>query len=166
MLHSVMISAILILQFFSVEMADAAQEEGLEVVVEGVRATQGEVGIAVFNNKKGFPVQIEHAYATEWIPLKEDQKSVTALFDALPPGEYAISVMHDENGNRKLETSMVGFPKEGVGFSNDQKVVMSAPKFKKCKFALKPGELKKIVIQMDYRHAKKMEKVKSDKKKE
>ena len=152
MFHKGIVSAILIFQFFSMGKTYSEQQEGLKVWVEGVRAVPGEVGIAVFNTKKGFPIHIEHAYATEWIPLKEDQKSVMATFNSLPPGEYAISVLHDENGNRKMDRTTTGFPKEGVGFSNDQRVTLKAPGYQESKFYLSPGEKKRIKIQLDYSH--------------
>ncbi len=76
---------------------------------------------------------------------------MAAVFDTMPAGEYAVSVVHDANGNRKVNRSFFGFPKEGVGFSNDQKVVMSAPRYDKSKFPLVAGENKTIVIKLDYR---------------
>lgn len=124
----------------------------LEVQVNGILTVGGEIGVAVFNQKTGYPIQIEHAYEAEWVALEKDQTSVTVEFDSLPDGEYAVSVMHDENGNRKLERSGVGFPKEGVGFSNDQRVTLKAPGYEKSKFTLSSGERRKIIVQLDYRH--------------
>jgi len=42
-------------------------------------------------------------------------------FEDIPPGTYALVVIHDENMNGKLDTNWVGIPKEGYGFSNDVK---------------------------------------------
>jgi uncharacterized protein (DUF2141 family) len=47
----------------------------------------------------------------------------------LPTGRYAIAVLHDENSNHKLDRNIVGWPKEGFGFSNNPKVNLSAPSF-------------------------------------
>ena len=49
----------------------------------------------------------------------------------------------------------MGFPREGVAFSNGQKVTLRAPRFKKSKIKLAESETKRISIPMDYRHAKK-----------
>lgn len=133
--------------------AQESAPEGLEVTVTGIRDSGGEIGVAVFNAKTGYPVQIEHALETEWVTLKPGLKTATVLFDSLATGEYAVSVLHDENGNRKLERSAVGFPKEGVGFSRNCKVTLRAPRYKECKFALAAGEMRKLTIPMDYRHA-------------
>lgn len=123
----------------------------LEVTVSGIQKPAGEVGVAVFSGPTGFPSHLEHSYEVEWTRLESGMSTVTATFESLPPGDYAVSVLHDENGNRQLERSGLGFPKEGVAFSNDQKVKLSAPKFKKCQFPLAAGEHKKIAVQLEYR---------------
>lgn len=130
--------------------ADAA-EERLIVRVEAIRDIPGELGAAVFNSKRGYPVHLDQAYEAEWVKLEPGQKAVEFVFESLSPGEYAVSVVHDSIPNRKVDRSAVGFPKEGVGFSNDQKVTLKAPSYAKSKFTLKAGEEKKIVIRLDYR---------------
>lgn len=138
--------------FFSTEVG-MAEDEGatLAVRVNAVKIEKkGEIGIALFENKKGFPTHIEHAYEPAWIPLG-GAETADYKFEGLPAGDYAVSVLHDENGNWKLERSTFGFPKEGVGFSNDQKVKLSDPDFDDCKFLLTFREQKNIVITLDYR---------------
>lgn len=141
-----------LLPFSNAEAAEDDDSATLQVRVEGVKSEKkGELGIALFENKKGYPTHIEHAYEPAWIPLKSEMTSVEHVFDGLAAGDYAVSVLHDENGDRKMNRSRLGFPSEGVGFSNDQKVKLSAPDYEDCKFDLAPSESKKIVIQVDYR---------------
>lgn len=52
----------------------------------------------------------------------------------LPPGDYAISAIHDENDNKKLDKSFIGMPTEGVAFSNNAKISFGPPKFEKARF--------------------------------
>ena len=137
--------------FLNFAQARGVQIPRLEVRVEGIKDVKGEIGVALWNSKLGYPTHLEHAYEAEWIQVKGDGVSVAAVFDTMPAGEYAVSVVHDTNLNRKVDRSFFGFPKEGVGFSNDQKVVMSAPRYHKSKFALAPGENKTIVIKLEYR---------------
>lgn len=118
----------------------------------GSRTLKGEIGGALWNSKLGYPSHLEHANEAEWIPVKGGETAVAAIFATMPAGEYAVSVVHDTNGNRKVDRGFFGFPKEGVGFSNDQKVVMSAPRYDKSKFSLVAGENKSIVIKLDYRN--------------
>ncbi len=134
--------------------AKAAEDEGatLSVRVEAIQDRKGELGIALFENKKGYPTHLEHAYEPAWMPVEKGMPSAEHTFEGLAAGDYAVSVLHDENGNRRLERSTLGFPKEGVGFSNNQRVKLSAPDYDDCKFLLADGENKKIVIQLDYRN--------------
>ena len=48
-----------------------------------------------------------------------------ALLAGLPMG--AIAALHDENSDHKLDRNMVGWAKEGFGFSNNPKVNLGAP---------------------------------------
>ena len=131
----------------------AADKESanLKVRVGGISANKGEIGIALYASKKGYPLHFEYTYEALWIPLEAMANSVEAAFEALPPGEYAVSVLHDENGNRKMDRNSLGFPREGVGFSNGQRVVFGSPSFEKSKFALSGSESKEIAITLDYR---------------
>lgn len=55
-------------------------------------------------------------------------------FEDIPPGTYAMAVVHDENMNGKLDTNWLGIPTEGYGFSNNAKAVLSAPPFSDASF--------------------------------
>lgn len=56
----------------------------------------------------------------------------------VPPGEYAIAVIHDANGNARLDT-MMGVPREGFGFSRNPRILFGPPRFKSAQFALETG---------------------------
>ena len=126
----------------------------LNIHIKGIENYLGELGVAVFEKKKGYPIHIEHCYEAQWVALTEGTKELDFVFDTLSPGVYAVSVIHDENGNRTLERSGMGAPREGVGFSNDQKFSFYMPRFDKSKFPLALGDTKNIVITMDYKHRK------------
>ena len=143
--------ALCLLSFLSFAQAGNVKIPRLEVRVEGIKDLKGEIGVALWNSKLGYPTHLEHAYEAEWNPVKGGETVMAAVFDTMPAGDYAVSVVHDTNENRKVDRSFFGFPKEGVGFSNDQKVVMSAPRYDKAKFSLVAGENKIIVIKLDYR---------------
>ncbi len=50
-------------------------------------------------------------------------------------GTYAVSLIHDENGNGKLDTAL-GMPREGFGFSRNPAISFGPPKFKSASFAV------------------------------
>ena len=56
-------------------------------------------------------------------------------FDALPTGDWAVAVIHDANGNAKLDT-MMGIPREGFGFSRNPPRGFGAPSFAATRFRL------------------------------
>ncbi len=53
----------------------------------------------------------------------------TVLWENLPPGDYGVAAIHDENRNAKLDRNLIGIPKEGFGFGNNPHVGLSAPPF-------------------------------------
>jgi len=138
--------ALCLLSLLSFAQAGNVKIPRLEVRVEGIKDVKGEMGVALWNSKLGYPPHLEHAYEAEWIPVKGGETVVGAVFNTIPAGEYAVSVVRDTDGNRKVDRGFLGFPKEGVGFSNDQKVVMSAPRYDKSKFPLVAGENKPLSL--------------------
>lgn len=131
--------------------AQEADYATLEVHVDGIQNRKGEIGVALFNSPKGYPTHLQHAYVPNWAALQGGEQAMDVTFEGVPFGEYAITVIHDENGNRALEADAYGFPKEGVGFSNDQKVIMSAPSFSASKFSVSQPGTMKLAIHLDYR---------------
>ena len=58
-------------------------------------------------------------------------------FPALPPGDYAVVVFHDANDNDVIDHSLIGIPREVLGFSNGFALSWSSglPTFDKLRFA-------------------------------
>lgn len=69
-------------------------------------------------------------------------------FGRVPAGEYAISLIHDENGNGKLDKRLI-IPREGFGFSNDAPVAMGPPRFSRAAFDV-AGQDVRMAIRMRY----------------
>jgi len=75
---------------------------------------------------------INSFYAYDGIEVKGNKATLT--FKNLPPGTYAIAALHDANSNGKMDTNMLGIPKEDYGASNDAKSTFGPPKYKDAKF--------------------------------
>jgi uncharacterized protein (DUF2141 family) len=56
-------------------------------------------------------------------------------FAGLPRGGYAVAVIHDENGNNRLDT-FAGIPREGFGFSRNPAIRFGPPRFAAARFVL------------------------------
>ena len=70
-------------------------------------------------------------------------------FEDIPPGTYALAVIHDENMNGKLDTNWLGIPKEDYGFSNDAKGLFGAPSYPAASFQYDGGILD-LTISLHY----------------
>lgn len=126
----------------------AAKTTGtLTVTMNNFRSSKGQVGIALYNTANGFPKSAAKAISIIYAPVNNN-KSV-ASFQDLPAGEYAISICHDENNNKKLDTNFFGIPKEGIGASNNARAFMGPPKYKDAKFNFS-GKAQTVTIAVTY----------------
>ena len=113
-----------------------------------IKNSNGSVACALFESPDGFPTEyFRCATNTMVVKIRETQ----ARFDFLdiPPGKYALAVIHDENVNGKLGTNRLGVLKEGYGFSNDVKGVLGAPAFSAASF-LYDGRNIYLTIRLNY----------------
>jgi uncharacterized protein (DUF2141 family) len=119
----------------------------LSVVISGFKSDKGTSVVTLYNNSEGFPKSPEKALKTMTIRIVNQQ--ALADFENLPHGEYAVSVYHDENGNKKMDTNFLGIPKEGVGASNNAKGHFGPPKYSDAKFYFN-GDQQTITIKIVY----------------
>ena len=117
----------------------------LHIDIARLRSARGMVRICLTADPKNFPACVDDARATtRSVPAAE-----TAItFGALPQGDYAMAVIHDENSNNKLDT-IAGIPREGFGFSRNPAILFGAPRFAAARFTL-TGDAEKQQIRMKY----------------
>jgi uncharacterized protein (DUF2141 family) len=117
-----------------------SQEAGgkLLVTVEGLRSNKGVVRITLFDQAEGFPQ--DSGKARKVVTATPKGNAAHIAFEQLPAGRYAVAILHDENENGKMDTNMVGYPKEGWGASTDNLPTFRAPRFEEAAFALKGPE--------------------------
>lgn len=106
----------------------------LTIVVDGARNSRGVIGVLVFNSERGWPENVSAAFRRFAVPAQ--MGSNTLVISGLPPGEYGVVVLHDENKNMKLDRTWYGRPKEQWGMSNNPPAHMSAPSFNAARFSL------------------------------
>ena len=122
----------------------------LTVTLTGIRNDKGQVFIQLWNAPEGFPKRAEKAYKYVAIEASKAVKgAVTTTFADLAPGTYAVSTLHDENGNGRMDTGAFGIPKEGWAVSNNVVTHAHAPSYENASFVLPPtGQT--IVIALHY----------------
>jgi uncharacterized protein (DUF2141 family) len=117
------------------QVSAAAQSE-LVVKIEGIRTSSGVIRIGLFKNRASYEDTTPNsprAFRRAILPIKNG----TAQWRIeVPYGVYAIKLYHDEDNSGKLKRSLVGRPKEGVGFSNNPKLGNKAPDFDEVKFTV------------------------------
>jgi uncharacterized protein (DUF2141 family) len=130
--------------------SDNATKTTLTVSLTGIRNDQGQVFIQLWNAPEGFPKQSEKALKYVAIDAaKAVNGTVTATFSDLALGTYAVSTLHDENRNGKMDTNAFGIPKEGWAVSNNVVTHMHAPSFEQASFQLQQSG-QKISIALHY----------------
>jgi len=121
---------------------EATPEVANEIVVHitNIENTDGRIGCTLFSKEDGFPAEGEKADKRAWTQHKSDK--ATCKFINVKPGEYAVSVMHDEDKNGELNTSMVGRPQEGWGVSkNIPAKRFGPPEYQDAKFKYAGGQM-------------------------
>ena len=120
-----------------------AQEDTftLTVNISGLNSDKGTLMVGLYNKKEDF---LKKRYKGE-ISKINNKKSVV-IFKDIPKGEYAVSFVHDENDNKKMDTNFLGIPKEDYGCSNNAKGFMGPPSYEDAKFNLNSDQTISINI--------------------
>lgn len=109
----------------------SAPATGVDLTIENLRNARGTLRLCVTGDRSHFPdCRGDPAAVTVSIPATERH----AAFD-LPSGEYAVSLIHDENGNGRLDT-MLGIPREGFAFSRNPAIRLGPPRYDEARFSV------------------------------
>jgi uncharacterized protein (DUF2141 family) len=113
--------------------AEAADGEGLVVQVGGFAHPRGQAVAALFR-----PGDDIFGKSYRRLAKAIDQGKASFMFSHLVPGDYAVIVFHDENGNDQLEHNLLHLPAEPIGFSNGFRLTVFSglPNFDKLRFAV------------------------------
>jgi|GEM_PF-1277422 len=104
----------------------------LTVVVTHMLPAAGHVKVAVFNSRSTF---LKSPYIKKQTQAGQDGQTIVN-FENIPAGDYAVSVILDENDDGKLDRNFIGKPREPFGFSNNVHVKFAPPAFDKAKFTV------------------------------
>jgi uncharacterized protein (DUF2141 family) len=118
------------------------------VIAEGFDSDDGDALFALFRSATGFPKEPLRAAGRALGHIVHRRSEVT--FPGLPPGDFAVSVMHDEDRDRKLKTGLFGIPSEGIGFSRNALGTFGPPSFDDAKLHLNPAVHLTIKLRMHY----------------
>ena len=69
------------------------------------------------------------------------------IIDDVAPGEYALLVYFDENGNGRIDKNFIGIPKEPLGFSNRYRP-KAPPVYERAAFTIGQGESRSFDVEL------------------
>ena len=121
-----------VLLALAVSAGAAATPGRLVVEVSGFQSDAGQLILRLYSGADGFPTDAGRSLRQVTQPIKAG-RSVVELAD-LPFGSYAIGCVHDANDNGKLDTNLLGVPKEGVCASNDARGHRGPPRWNDARF--------------------------------
>ena len=113
----------------------------LTVNISGLKSNKGTLIVGIYTNESDF---LKNQFKSDVIKIKNNEAFV--IFKNLTAGEYAVSFIHDENNNKKMDTNFFGIPKEKYGCSNNARGFMGPPKYVDAKFRLTENRTIEISI--------------------
>ena len=120
--------------------AEAQQGNTISVPVTGLRNNTGMVRCGLYNSASSFPTDGQQ-FMGAVAPIANQQ--ATCTFSNVPPGTYAVAVFHAEKpGQTKMETTALGYPRDGYGFSRNAKIgTFGPPSFSDAAYAYSGGNV-------------------------
>lgn len=105
----------------------------VDVHFEGLRSYKGMIRACLTRDPAFFP-HCENDPKSYKASTNASASAVIRFAD-LTPGDYALTVLHDENQNFRADM-LFGIPREGVGFSRNPVLRFGPPAFNAVRFAV------------------------------
>lgn len=112
-------------------------------MVQDVASSDGYIAVGVYTDAESF---LQQGKEFTGVFAKVEQGTTRIVLSDLPDDIYAISIFHDKNGNKEMDTNFFGIPKEPLGFSIGKLKTFGPPSFEECSFDLKADMEIKIPI--------------------
>lgn len=104
----------------------------LTVKVTGAKPNKGQAVCSLFTSADTF---LKQPVLKKTKPVDSNGEAVFRI-DDLDPGNYAVSIVYDEDSNGKLNTGIFGIPTEPVGVSNNARGRFGPPSYEDAAFEL------------------------------
>lgn len=126
---------------------DDPNQVRLDISVSGMHTTEGNITITIYPNDAEHFLDGKYKLARQHLPV---MLPVThACFVMAAPGDYAVALFGDENGNGHFDTNFLGIPVEGYGFSNNPTLFLGPPDLDEVRIAAHKGD-NPIAVEMKY----------------
>ncbi len=109
----------------------------VDVTVTGLRSARGQMLACLTARPQTFPDCNKDPQAfRRTVPV--GAATVRFDFGLVPEGRFAIALVHDENGNGRMDKRLM-LPSEGFGFSRDAPLRFGPPSFGSAAFQVDPA---------------------------
>jgi uncharacterized protein (DUF2141 family) len=112
------------------------------VRIQGLRHDRGTIVVALYDNRRAFDDKKGQAHGASTRP---HHRAAVVVFDDVLPGRYAVAFFQDENRNQKLDTTLLGVPTEGFGFSKDVMGKRGPPTFEAAAIDIPAGQVSVVM---------------------
>ena len=109
--------------------AAQAADAPLVVAVSGVPSATGRVVVDVCPERQFTKARCRYTASAPAVA-----GTTLVRVPGVPAGRWAAMAWHDRNANNDVDRNVIGMPKEPIGFSNDVRVRMAAPRFADAAF--------------------------------
>ena len=114
---------------------DAAKVGTLVVMASGFESGGGQFIMNVFASKAGYP--LDSSQALHKVIGEVTHETMEIGIEGIPFGNYAVTVLHDEDSSGKMTKGFLGMPKEAIGISNNPRSYFGAPDYEDAIFRFK-----------------------------
>lgn len=116
--------------------APQAAAGDLRVMVSNVISDAGSVIVRVYDRAERWLG--DEVYLRQSQDVSSARQGDTVTFQlSLPPGDYALSVFHDIDGDGRMARNFIGLPQEPAGLSNNARPRFGPPKWRDARFELR-----------------------------
>lgn len=123
--------------------AQSSETVEIKIIVTNLGTTKGFIELGIYNSSKGY---LKDGYAYRTIRQAVKGNTVEIILKDIPKGNYAVTLYHDENSDKKCNTNFLGVPNEPYGFSNGFRRRLFKPSFEDCKVEVQKNTTIKVVL--------------------
>lgn len=125
------------------------QAQTIDLTITNLQSSAGNIVLGIYKDQKSFDKE-EAAIIKHFAKGANVSGSMLKVKFNLEPGVWGITLLDDENSDKKMNYTWIGWPKEGFGFSNNYHTGLSKPSFESFKFTLAQGQTLAVTVKVRY----------------
>ena len=123
--------------------------QNVAITVTNLKTSNGQVSLGIYKDQATFDK--ETPYLLKGFSKSGQVSGGTMKISlSLPPGDYGVTMLDDENNDSKMEYNWLSLPREGFGFSNYYTGGFSKPKFSDFRITVVAGKTTTATIKVRY----------------